>query len=297
MDRFEAMSMLLAVVEAGSLSGAGRVQRVPLATVSRRISDLESHLGARLLVRTNRRIGLTDAGEAFVAASRRILDDLAEAERTATGEYASPMGDLVITAPIVFGRLHLLPVITEFLRLYPRIRVRLTLADRLLHLTEDHVDLALRIGKLPDSSLMAIRLGDIRRVVCASPAYLAERGSPGTPADLAAHNIVAFSGLDGERWGFFTDGRDQQVAIRPRLAVNTAEAAIDAARDGLGLTRVLSYQIAAAERAGELVRVLDDHAPPPVPVHLVYSAQGALPQKLRAFLDHATPRLRLALAP
>ncbi len=297
MDRFGAMSVLLAVVEAGSLSGAGRNLKLPLATVSRRIADLEAHLGARLLVRSNRKISLTDAGEGYVAACRRILEDMAAAERSAAGEYAAPMGELVITAPIVFGRMHLLPVITDFLRLYPDITVRLTLADRFLHLTEDHVDLALRIGNLPDSSLKAVRVGDIRRVVCASPGYLAERGWPETPDDLlSGHDMVAFNGLDGQRWGFVRGGRDQVVTVRPRLVVNTAEAAIDAARAGLGLTRVLSYQIAAAERAGELVRVLDNHAPPALPVHLVFAAQGPLPLKLRAFLDHATPRLRASLS-
>ena len=296
MDRFAAMTLLLAVVEAGSLSGAGRALGIPLATASRRISDLEAHLGARLLVRSNRRIGLTEAGEGYVAACRRILDDLAAAERAAAGEYARPMGELVITAPIVFGRLHLLPLVGEFLRLYPQITVRLTLADRLLHLAEDHVDLALRIGNLPDSSLRAVRLGAIRRVVCASPAYLAERGRPETPQDLAGHDILAFTGLEGDRWGFVTGDQERLVHFAPRLTVNTAEAAIDAARAGLGLTRVLSYQIAEAERAGALVRVLEDHATPALPVHLVFSGQGALPLKLRAFLDHAAPRLRAVLS-
>lgn len=296
MDRFDAMKMLLAVVEAGSLSAAGRDLRVPLATVSRRISELETLLGTQLLLRSNRQVALTDAGRRYVAACRRILDDLADAERAAAGEYATPKGELVITAPIVFGRLHLLPVVSEFLRLYPDVTVRLTLADRLLHLGDDHVDLALRIGTLPDSSLMALRLGEIRRVVCASPAYLAHRGTPADPADLERHDIVAFSNLGGERWGLVSGGRPQMVSIRPRLAVNTAEAAIDAARAGLGVTQVLSYQIALALRAGDLVEVLQDHAPPPVPVHLVFAAQGLLPLKLRAFLDHATPRLRAALA-
>jgi len=296
MDRINAMSVLLAVVETGSLSAASRALRLPLATVSRRVSELETYLGARLLVRSNRRVSLTDAGIAYVAASRRILEELAEAERAAGGEYATPKGALTVTAPIVFGRLHVLPVITDFLGAYPDISVRLTLADGLLHLTEDHIDVALRIGNLPDSSMKALRLGEISRVVCASPTYLAARGTPRLPEDIAAHDSVAFSGLDAVRWDFVTDGRAHMVAVRPRLLVNTAEAAIDAVTAGLGLTRVLSYQVAAAERAGTLVRVLEDHAPPPVPVHLVHSGQGTLPLKLRTFLDHAAPRLRQALA-
>ncbi|MCY1128388.1 LysR family transcriptional regulator [Frigidibacter sp. RF13] len=297
MDRFDAMAVLVAAVDAGSLSGASRALRLPLATVSRRVAELEAQIGAQLLIRTNRQVQLTEAGASYVAASRRILEDLAEAERAVAGEYVAPKGLLTITAPVVFGRLHVLPVVSDFLLAYPDISVRLTLADRVLHLTDDHIDLALRIGNLPDSSMKALRLGEIRRIVCASPAYLTARGRPERPEEVARHDCVAFSGIDAVQWQFATDGREQRVTVRPRLLVNTAEAAIDAAVAGLGLTRVLSYQIAAAERAGQLVEVLKDHAPPPAPVQLVYSGQGVLPLKLRTFIDFAAPRLRAAPTP
>lgn len=296
MDRFDAMSVLLSVAETGSLSAAGRRLGIPLSTVSRKVSDLEAHLGARLLVRSTRSVTLTEAGKAYMVAARRILEDLAEAERVAAGEYAVVKGELVITAPIVFGRLHILPVVTAFLRIYPEADVRLELADRLLHLVDDHVDLALRIGDLSDSSHVAMKVGTIRRVVCASPEYLARRGVPRNPSDLAEHDIVTFSTLaPAEAWTFGKGAAARSIPLRSRLNVNTAEAAIDAATAGLGLTRVLSYQIAEAVTAGRLVTVLQDFAPEPVPVSLVYPSQRLLPLKLRAFLDFAAPRLRAGL--
>lgn len=296
MDRIDAMSILHTVVEAGNLSGAGRRLGIPLSTVSRKVSDLEAHLGTRLLVRSTRSISLTEAGKAYVIATRRILEDLAEAERAAAGEYAAVKGELVITAPIVFGRLHMVPVVTAFLQTYPETDVRLILADRVLHLMDDHIDLALRIATLPDSSDVAVKVGTIRRLVCASPDYLARRGSPQSPRDLADHDVVTFSAFaPSEAWTFGKAAAARPVSVRARLTVNTAEAAIDAALAGIGLTRVLSYQIAHAVSTGRLVTVLDNHAPDPVPVSLVYSGQGLLPQKLRAFLDFAAPRLKASL--
>ncbi len=296
MDRVDAMSVLHAVVEAGSLSAASRRLGIPLSTVSRKVADLEAHLGTRLLVRSTRAVSLTEVGRAYANATRRILEDLAEAERAAAGEYAVVKGELVITAPIVFGRLHMLPVVTAFLQAYPDTDVRLFLADRLLHLTDDHIDLALRIAKLPDSSDVALKVGTTRRVVCASPDYLERRGRPQVPAELADHDAVTFSALaPSEAWSFGTGSAARPAMLRSRLTVNTAEAATDAAIAGLGLTRVLSYQVSDALRSGRLVTVLDDHAPEPMPVSLVYRGQGLLPQKLRAFLDFAAPRLKAGL--
>jgi DNA-binding transcriptional LysR family regulator len=220
-----------------------------------------------------------------------------EAERVAAGEYTQPRGDLVITAPIVFGRVHVLPVITEYLRAYPEVNVRLSLADRNVSLLEDHIDLALRIGELPDSSLSAIRLGKTRRVVCASPAYLAEYGWPRTPDELHAHQCISFETMTTSGvWLFRTKEGEVSVPIRSRLSVSTAEAAIDAASSGFGLTRVLSYQIAQAQKLDRLNIILADFELPALPVHLVYSPQGRLPVKLRAFLDFAHPRLRQRLS-
>jgi DNA-binding transcriptional LysR family regulator len=297
MDRLEAMSVLLAVVETGSLSAAGRRLGAPLSTVSRKVSDLEALLGARLLIRSSRRIALTEAGQSYVAACKRILADVEEAERAAAGEYTVPRGDLVITAPVVFGRLHVLPLVVEFLDAFPEINIRLVLADRVVHLLDDHVDVALRIGALPDSSLVAIRLGQIRRIVCASPAYFAARGMPQTPQELVSHACIGFEGLTAPTgWTFGAGTTEQTVDVRCRLAVNTAEAAIDAAIAGLGLTRVLSYQVAQSEQAGLLQTVLREFEPQPWQVSLVHAGQGLLPVKLRTFLDFATPRLRTALS-
>lgn len=297
MDRLEAMSILLAVVEAGSLSAAARRLGTPLATVSRKISELEKHLKAHLLTRSSRQLTLTEAGRSYVAASRRILDEVSEAERAAAGEYSTPKGELVVTAPIVFGRLHVLPVVTAFLMAYPDIDIRMVLSDRFVHLIDDHIDAAIRIGELADSSLVALRLGAVRRVVCASPAYLAARGAIRRPADLAKHDCITFNALMAtDTWSFGGVRGADTVRIRSRLAVNTAETAIDAAVAGLGVTRVLSYQIAGARKSETLKVVLEDFEPPPVPVSLVYAGQGQLPIKLRAFLDFATPRLKRALA-
>ena len=297
MDRLEAMSALLAAVDAGSLSGASRKLGMPLATVSRKVSELETHLRTRLVTRTSRRLILTDAGRSYVAACKRILDDVREAERAAAGEYSAPRGELIITAPIVFGRLHVLPVLLEFLNTYPEIDVRLTLADRVVNLQEDHVDLAVRIGELPDSSLVAMRVGSIGRVVCGSPAYFAERGTPKRPDELSKHDCITFNGLTSpEAWIFPSVKGNISVAVHSRLIVNTAEAAIDAAITGLGITRVLSYQVADALRTGALLLALREFEPPPVPVSLVHAGQGRLALKLRAILDFAAPRLRARLS-
>ena len=293
MSRLESMSVLVAVVDAGSLSAAGRRLGMPLATVSRKVAELESHLNTRLLHRTTRQLSLTEAGSAYVAACRRILEDIGEAERAATGEYAAPKGKLVITAPIVFGRLHVVPVMAEFLAHYPEIDVDLMLTDRVVHLMDEHVDIALRIGELPDSTFIATKVGTVRRVVCASPAYLAQRGVPERPLDLGAHECVSFEVMTSMRaWTFGGGKAEQSVQIHSRLAVNTAEAAIAAAIHGVGLTRVLSYQVADALRDDMLRVVLDNFESAPLPISLLHKGQGPLPLKLRAFLDFVTPRLR-----
>ncbi len=297
MDRLEAMSVLLAAVDAGSLSAASRKLGVPLATVSRKVSELERHLRTRLLNRTSRRLILTDAGRSYVATCRRILEEIGEAERAAAGEYSAPKGELIITAPIVFGRLHVLPVVLEFLAAHPEIDARFRLADHLINLQEEHVDLAVRIGELPDSSLVAIRVGSIGRLVCGSPAYFAARGTPKKPDELRKHDCITFSGTTSPDAWIFPRGKGKiSVAVHSRLTVNTAEAAIDAAIAGLGLTRVLSYQVADAIRSGALVVALREFEPPKVPVSLIHAGQGLLPLKLRAMLDFAAPRLKARLS-
>ena len=297
MDRLDAMSVLVTAAEAGSLSAASRRLGTPLATVSRKVSELETHLGTRLLNRSSRRLTLTEAGRSYIEACKRILDDVREAERAASGEYSTPRGELILTAPIVFGRLHVLPVVSEFLKAYPEIDIRMVLADRVANLFEDQVDLAVRIGDLPDSSLIASRVGAIRRVTCASPAYFAAHGGLRAPADLSTHDCVTFDGLmSPQAWTFMAGRTELTVSIHSRLVVTTAEAAIDAAIAGIGITRVLSYQIADCLRAGTLESALEAFEPPAWPVHLVHGSGPFLPQKLRAFRDFSAPRFKQRLS-
>jgi DNA-binding transcriptional LysR family regulator len=293
MDKLDSMAVLLAVVQAGSLSAAARQLAMPLATVSRKVAALEAHLKTRLLHRTTRHLALTEAGSAYVAACRRILDEIGEAERTATGEYATPKGELTVTAPMMFGRLHIVPVVAEFLAQYQEIEINLVLTDRVMHLMDEHVDVAVRIGELPDSGLMATGVGKVRRVVCASPAYLARHGAPLTPAGLAAHDCISFEVMDSRRaWVFGAARSAQAVPVHSRLAVNTVDAAIAAATLGVGLVRVMSYQVMDALRNDTLRIVLEPFETRPLPVSLVHKGQAPLPLKLRAFLDFVTPRLR-----
>jgi DNA-binding transcriptional LysR family regulator len=294
MDRLEAMSVFAAIVDGGSLSAAGRRLNVPLATVSRKLADLEAHLRSRLITRSTRRLVLTDAGRDYLAACRQILEQVDEAELAASGAYARVKGQLVIAVPIVFGRLHVVPVAAAFLELNPEVDIQLRLGDRNVNLIEEHVDVALRIGSLPDSNLIATQVGSIRRIVCASPDYLHRFGTPQTLDDLAGHRCISFDGLDAATaWSFTGDSGDKrQVAVHSRLTVSTADAAIAASILGLGLTRVLSYQVADELRDGRLVRVLADDEPHSVPASLIYPAQGRLPMKTRAFIDFAVGRIR-----
>ncbi len=292
MDRLDAMSIFVAVVESGGFSAAARKLRVPLPTVSRKVAELEEHLNVRLLVRSTRKLSLTDAGGSYLTACKRILEDVGNAERTAAGEYTAPRGELVLTAPIVFGRLHVLPIVCDFLAQFPEIDVRLVLSDRNAALLDDQIDLAVRIGPLPDSTLVATRVGSVTYVICGSPRFLATHGSPRSAQDLANMPFVALGSLASAA-GL---GPDLPAAVRVRLAVNTAEAAIDAAIAGVGLARVLSYQASAAFERGDLKRVLRKLEPAPLPVNLVHLGQRLLPLKLRSFIAFAAPRLRRALA-
>lgn len=293
------MSMLLEVVDRGNLSAASRSLKIPLPTLSRKITDLETLLGTKLLTRTTRKIALTDAGTTYVDAARRILEQVEEAERQASGEFAMPKGELVITAPVQFGRLHVLPVVTDFLATFPAINVRLMLADRNIDLVDEHVDMAVRIGNLPDSAMVATRVGTVRRVVCGSPAFFAGRGVPKEPADLLGLPCISVEVLTpAAGWQFQKPGAAKaiEVPISPRLSVTTTEAAAEAAIRGAGITRLLYYQVAGAVAAGALKLVLEDFEPEPAPIHLVHLARGQMPLKMRHFLDFAAPRLRASIA-
>jgi DNA-binding transcriptional LysR family regulator len=296
LDQLEAMRVFAAVADRGSLSAAARALGVPVASVSRKLAALEAHTGGRLLARTTRRMALTDAGRRYLDAARRVLAEVEAADRGVAGDAGELHGSLAVTAPLVFGRLHVLPVVAEFLRAHPRVDVQLRLSDRNVELIDDGIDVAVRIGALPDSSLVAQRVGSVRRITCASPAYLRERGTPAVPDDLAAHDGIAFTMLaPGGRWPYPTRRGTRSVAVRARLTVTTAEAAVDAAMAGLGVARVLSYQAAAAIAAGRLVAILERFEPPAAPVSVLH-AEGRTPRaKVRAFTGLATTRLRAAL--
>jgi DNA-binding transcriptional LysR family regulator len=297
MDRFEAMSTLLAVVDSGSFSAASRQLKRPLTTVSRKVADLEKLLNAQLLTRTGRKLVLTDAGRVFVASSRRILDDLREAERSAAGEFQELKGELVITAPNTLGRMVLVPIVADFLRAHPHLNVKLALADRYSNLVDEHIDLAVRIGHLPDSDLIASHVGATRRVFCASPDYLSERGIPQHPDELRGHHCVTIGGLfSPEEWPFRIVGADKLVTVQSRLVAGTVDAALTAASAGVGIVGGLGYFVAPYLRAGAVNLVLERFEPPALPINLVYVAGRFLPQRLRAFCDFAAPRLRKALA-
>lgn len=296
MDRLEAMSIVLAVAEAGSLSAAARQQNTPLATISRKVSELEAHLQTKLFNRTSRALVPTDTGRSYIAAAKRILADVAEAERTAAGEYTIPRGELSISAPVALGRLYLLPVLAEFLATFPEVDIQLGLQDRSVNLVEDHVDVALRLGALPDSTLIAVRVGEIRRVLCASPGYLQTRGRPSSPDDLASHDCISYPPIQSPSvWRFKRDHTEYAVPVRSRLVVSNLESACDAARAGLGITVAFSYHVAQSIEGGELTPLLQEFQPPPLPVSFVYSPNRFMPGKLRAFLDFALPRLRVRL--
>ena len=296
MDRFEAMSIVLAVAEAGSLSAAARRQKAPLATVSRKVSELEAHLRTRLFNRSSRALVPTDAGRSYIAAAKRILADVAEAERAASGEYTTPRGDLIVSAPVALGRYYLQPVLTEFLAAFPEVDVQLNLQDRSVNLVEEHVDVALRLGTLADSSLIAVRIGETVRVVCASPAYLKSRGTPKSPDDLSAHDLISYAPLQSPTmWRFKRDQAEYAVPVRSRLVASNIESACDAARAGIGIAEAFSYYVAETIKSGELTPLLQAFQPPPLPVSFVYSPNRFMPVKLRAFLDFTLPLLRARL--
>lgn len=296
MDRADQMAVFVEVAERGSfVQAARRLKRSP-AAVTRSIAELEARLGVRLLNRTTRAVTLTEPGQTLLAGARRVLADFDEIEQTTAGHGSAPRGELAVTAPIVFGRLHVTPIVTAFLKRYPDVNVRLLLLDRPIDLVDEGIDVAVRIGVLPDSSGVATRIGAVCRVVVATPSYLARHAGVNAPADLAQHSIISFSGLGGpERWRFVGEGDETTVRVTPRLTVSTAEAALDAVMSGFGITRVLSYQAAEALASGTLVRVLAAHETQDLPVHLLYPAGRHPAPKLRAFIDFAAGRLRRRL--
>jgi DNA-binding transcriptional LysR family regulator len=301
MDQLDSIRAFTAVAREGGFSAASRVLGMPLPTLSRKVAELEASLGVRLLVRSTRKVALTDSGKTYYASCRRILDDLRDADEEVSGEYRSPRGELSITAAVGFGRRHLQPVVHEFLNAYPQIDISLSLLDRVVDLIEENIDCAVRIGQLPDSSLMAKPLGEIRMMVVASPSYLARAGVPGHPRELVNHPCISWTTLGPFRaWEFRLAANASPAAvellpIKVRLSTTTPDSALLAAVDGVGLLQATSYQVEAYLRSGELQPVLRAFEPPPLPVSLVYPGQRLLSLKLRAFLDFAAPRLAARL--
>jgi DNA-binding transcriptional LysR family regulator len=286
MDRIEAMQTFVTVADLQGFAPAARKLGLSPPAVTRLIAALEERLGTRLLQRTTRKVALTDAGARYLERARRILADIEEAELAAASERTRPTGRLVISAPVGFGRLHVSPVMSAYLKRYPEVSGELRLEDRMVNLVEDGIDLAVRIGHLPDSSLVARQVGEMRRVVVASPAYLKARGEPKVPEALTSHQIIQFGGsaLTAD-WRFAKDGKELRIDVAPRFTSNVADAAIQHAIEDGGLTRVLAYQAADAIRRGRLKIVLQKFELPALPVHMVYPTSRLLSAKVRAFID------------
>lgn len=287
MDQLDAMRAFAAVAGRGSFVDAARLLRLSPAAVTRAVAQIEEHLGVQLLLRTTRSVRLTERGALYLEQCQHILDSVTDAERLVRGEDARPRGLLTVAAPLMFGRLHVLPVVQDLLRAHPDLSVRLSLSDRVVHLIEDGIDVAVRIGDPPDSSLIAIKVGAVRRVLVASPAYLAARGEPQVPADLPAHDLIAFESIDAVNEWQFGGAPPVSVRVRPRLTVNSADAAIGAAEAGLGITRPLSYQVHDAMQRGSLRPILERHAPPALPVNLMYPARRLAAPNVAAFVRAA----------
>jgi DNA-binding transcriptional LysR family regulator len=288
MDRFDAIAAFIAVADLNGFAPAARKLGLSTSAVTRHVAALEDRLGVRLLNRTTRAVSLTDAGMRYLERSRRILTDLEDAEQMAGSERGEPLGRLVVSAPQVFGRLHVAPLVCAFMARHPKITAELLLSDRIVNLVEDGVDLAVRIGNLGDSSDIARRLGAVRRVLVASPHYLADHGEPQSLAELSVHQLIAFTALARpDRWSFWSDGAQHEIQVRPRFVTNSADAAIWHALQGGGLTLALSYQVADQVREGRLRPVLEAFEPQPYPVQMVYPSSRLLSLKVRAFIEQA----------
>ena len=293
MDQLHLINVFVAVVDAEGLAGAARKLGVSPPAVTRAINELESQLGVRLLTRTTRVVRVTEPGARYADDCRRILAELAQANASVAGMHSAPSGRLTLTAPVLFGAKFVTPIVTEYLQRYPGVNASCWFLDRVVNMVDEGMDVAVRIGELPDSSMQAVRVGRVRRVICGAPAYLRQRGVPQVPEDLAAHDIVAAGEVaPGAEWRLLRDRAPCVVKLQPRMISTTNDAALAAAVGGFGLTRLLSYQVADQLRDGQLETVLGDFEPAALPVHLVHREGRHASQKARAFLDLAIERLR-----
>lgn len=287
------MTVFVAVAEAESFSAAARRLSMSSPAVTRAVSALEKRLGVRLLTRTTRFVRATEAGLRYLEDARRIIAEVDEADEAASGINATPRGRLMLTAPVLFGRMFVTPVVVDYLRRYPEVTVSALFLDRVVHLVEEGLDVGIRIGHLPDSSLQAIRVGQVRTVLCASPGYLKEFGLPHAPEDLDRHVLVAASGITpNPDWKFMRDGAGFSIKVRPRLTMTTNDGAIEAVRSGFGIARLLSYQIAPMLATGELQTVLSEYETPALPIHVIHREGRQSAAKVRSFVDMVVERLR-----
>ncbi|MCF8208688.1 MAG: LysR family transcriptional regulator [Rhodoferax sp.] len=297
MDRFHLINVFVAVVDTHGFAGAARKLNMSPPAVTRAINELETHLGLRLLTRTTRTVRVTDAGERYVQDCKRILAEMLEADESVSGMHSSPRGRLTITAPVLFGGMYVTPIVTEYLNRYPEVSASCLFLDRVVNLLDEGADVAVRIGELPDSTMQAIRVGQVRRVICASPQYLAEHGIPISPDDLQAHTIISASRVTpNPEWKLVENGVPRSIRLQARMITTTNDSALAAAVGGFGVTRLLSYQVAEYLRAGKLKTVLPDFEPNALPVHVVHREGRQAPQRVRAFLDLAIERLRQGAA-
>ena len=293
MDQLHLISVFVAVLDTNGFAGAARKLNISPPAVTRAINELEKHLGVRLLTRTTRVVRVTEAGARYGEDCRRILAELAEADKSASGAHGSPHGRLTITAPVLFGCKFVTPVVTEYLQSYREVAIACWFLDRVVNMMDEGIDVAVRIGDLSDSSMQAIRVGTVRRVICASPGYLALHGIPQSPEDLAAHTIISASPVTPTpEWKMVDNKVPRLVKLQPRITTTSNDSAVAAAASGFGLTRLLSYQVADQLRDGQLQTVLSEFESAGLPVHLMHREGRHASPKARAFLDLAIERLR-----
>lgn len=293
MDRFQCLQVFVKVAERGGFAAAARDLAMSPPAVTRAISALEDRINTRLLIRTTRSVRLTDGGERFLQDCRRILMDLEEAEEAAVGSHASPRGELRVTAPVLFGRLFVTPILGDFLDRYPLVSCQTLFVDRIVNLMDEGLDVAIRIGNLPDSSLIAVRAGSVRRVMFAAPAYLKKHGLPQHPMDLLGHRLIKSLAISSSlEWSFNENGKPFSIQIEPRLRMNTNDAVVELVARGWGISRLLSYQIAPQLAEGRAQTILSEFEPPPIPIHVVHQEGRMVSSKVRAFVDFMVDRLR-----
>ncbi len=287
------MGVFVAVAEEESFAAAARRLNMSPPAVTRTVAALEAHLGIKLLTRTTRFVRTTDAGQRYLESARRLLTEADEADEAAAGVHATPRGQLAVTAPVLFGSMHVMPGIVEFLEKYPEVSVSAVFLDRVVNLLEEGLDVGVRIGELPDSTMRAIPVGTVRRIICASPDYLAKHPALQEPQDLAGHTIISSSPISpGREWRLGSGKQAIGIKVQPRLTVTNNSAAIEAALTGFGITRLMSYQVSAHLEAGRLVRLLPEYEPPPLPINVIHLEGRQASAKIRALVDLLVERLR-----